>query len=57
MNRGTIKVQEKGRCADHRDNEVDGHLLAGEKNEDLGVVEGGFCRSSWRSRAVSPLGK
>ena len=39
MNKGTIKVQEKGQCADLRDNKVDGHLLAGEKIEDLELLE------------------
>jgi len=43
VNKGTIKVQEKEQCADLRDNKVDGHLLAGEKIEDLGVVGGSFC--------------
>jgi len=35
MNRDTVKVQEKGQYADLRNNEVDGHLLAGEKIENM----------------------
>ena len=42
MNRDTMKVQEKGQYADLKNDEVDGHLLAGEKIENLGVV-GGTC--------------
>jgi len=43
MNRDTMKVQEKGQYADLRNDEVDGHLLAGEKIENLGVVGGSSC--------------
>jgi len=57
MNRGTVKVQEKGQYADLRNDEVDGHLLAGEKIENLGVVGGSSGWSSWSSRAVPPPGK
>jgi len=57
MNRGTVKVQEKGQYADLWNDEVDGHLLAGEKIENLGVVEGSSCWNSWSSRTVPPPGK
>jgi len=46
MNTGTVKVQEKGQYADLRNDEVDGHLLVGEKIENLGVVGGSSCWSS-----------
>jgi len=49
-----MKVQEKEQYADLRNDEVDGHLLAGEKIENLGVVEGGSCWSSWSSLTVPP---
>jgi len=57
MNRGTVKVREEERYADLRNDEVDGHLLAGKKIENLGVVGGSFCWSSWSSRTVPPPGK
>jgi len=57
MNRGTIKVWEEEQYADLRDDEVDGHLLAGKKIENLGVVVGSSCWSSWSSRTVPPPGK
>jgi len=53
MNRDTVKVQEKGQYADLRNDEVDGHLLEGEKIESLGVVGG----STWSSQTVPPPGK
>jgi hypothetical protein len=34
-----MKVQEKEQYADLRNDEVDGHLLAGEKIENLGLLE------------------
>jgi len=36
-----MKVQEEEQYADLRNDEVDGHLLIGEKIENLGVVGGG----------------
>jgi len=57
MNRGTVKVWEKGQYADLRNDEVDGHLLAGEEIKNLGVVGGSSCWSSWSSRTVPPTGK
>jgi len=38
-----MNVQEKEQYADLRNDEVDGHLLVGEKIENLGVVGGGSC--------------
>jgi len=54
ISRDTIKVQEKGQYADLRNDEVDGHLLAGEKIENLGVVGGSSYWSSWSSRTAPP---
>jgi len=42
MNRSAVKIQERSRT-DLRHGEVDGHLLVGEKIENLGVVGGGSC--------------
>ena len=54
MSRDAIKVREKGQYADLRDDEVDGHLLVGENIENLGVVGGSSCWSSWGSRTAPP---
>jgi len=40
---GYSKSTEKGQYADLRNDEVDGHLLAGEKIENLGVVGRSSC--------------
>jgi len=40
---GYSKNTEKGQYADLRNDEVDGHLLVGEKIEKLGVVGGSSC--------------
>jgi len=42
MNRNAVKIQERSRT-DLGYDEVDGHLLVGEKMENLWVVGGGFC--------------
>ena len=47
-----MKVQEEEQYANLRNDKVDGHLLVGEKIENLGVVGGGSC--SWSSRTVLP---
>jgi len=44
--RGYSKSIEKGQYADLRNDEVDGHLLAGEKIKNLGVVGGSSFWSS-----------
>jgi len=42
MNRNAVKIQERSRT-ELRYDEFDGHLLVGEKMENLGVVGGGSC--------------
>jgi len=42
MNRNIVKIQERS-GTDLGYDEVDGHLLAGEKMKNLGVVGGGSC--------------
>jgi len=57
MNRDTVKVQKKEQHADLRNDEIDGHLLAGRRSKNLGVVGGSSRWSSWSSRTVPPPGK
>jgi len=54
---GYSKSTEKWQHADLRNDEVDGHLLAGERIKNLGVVGRSSCWSSWSSRTMPPPGK
>jgi len=56
MNKNIVKIQERSRT-DLGYDEVDGHLLVGERMENLGVVGGGSCWSSQSSRTAPLLKK